>query len=244
MIDLHYVQTNNGQKVSIMLEEVELPYQIVIYDIFEGDHQTPEFRDINPNCKLPAIVDHDPIGGGEPLSVCESGAILLYLDETHPDPPLLPKDPKGRSRAQQWLVWQAAGLGPMMGQTHHFVRYAPEQIEYAINRYRNEVARLLDVLEHRLQQSPYLAGPEYSVADIMAWCWAHPEAATFVGIEAGGRPATAEWYARIAERPAVVRAMSNNQTAMPEHYRQARAVLTPEQWSVMFGDRMRAAARP
>jgi len=241
MIDVHLVQTNNGQKITIMLEEVGLPYKVLTYDIFAGDHQTPEFRRISPNNKLPAIVDHEPIGGGDPLSVFESGAILLYLAEKTGR--LLPKEPRERSRAQQWLIWQAAGLGPMMGQTHHFVRYAPEPIEYAINRYRNEVTRLLNVLEYRLRQSPYLAGPDFSIADIMVWCWAHPEAATFVGIDAGGRPAIADWYARIGARPAVHRALSRSDAQIPAHYVQQKAVLTPEQWSVMFGDRQLAAAQ-
>ena len=242
MIDVHYVQTNNGQKVTIMLEEIGLDYQLVVYDIFNGDHHTPAFRRINPNNKLPAIVDHEPIGGGGPLSVFESGAILLYLAEKSGK--LMPMDPAGRSRAQQWLMWQSAGLGPMMGQAHHFVRYAPEELEYAIGRYRREVARLLDVLEYRLREAAYLAGDEYSVADIMVWCWAHPQAASMVGVDPGGRPATADWYARIGARRAVQKAMSRMDAAIPAHYQQQRAVLTPEQWSVMFGERMTAAARP
>ena len=155
MIDLHFTPTPNGQKISIALEELELPYTLINYDIFEGDQHTAAFGRINPNHKLPAIVDHAPPFGGAPHAVFESGAILQYLAEKTGR--LLPADPRARSVAIQWLTWQVANMGPMGGQAAHFIRYAPEQIPYAITRYSNEVARLLTVLERRLDDAAYLA---------------------------------------------------------------------------------------
>jgi len=143
MIDLHFTPTPNGQKISIALEEVELPYRLISYDIFEGDQHTAAFGRINPNHKLPAIVDHAPAFGGGPHAVFESGAILQYLAEKTGR--LLPSDPRARSVALQWLTWQVAGLGPMGGQAAHFMRYAPEKIPYAIERYGKELTRLLRV---------------------------------------------------------------------------------------------------
>lgn len=240
MIDVHYVATSNGMKVAIMLEELGLPYRLIVYELFEGQHLTPQFRAINPNCKLPAIVDHAPVDGGKPFSVFESGAILLYLAEKTGK--LLPKEPRARSLAQQWLTWQAAGLGPMMGQAHHFVRYAPTGQDYAMARYRNEVSRLLDVLEYRLSEAPYLAGDEYSIADIMVWVWANPAGGSLIGMDMGNRPATAAWFARVADRPAICAATGEDR-GIPAHYLQHRAMLTPAQWSNMFGENLLAAAR-
>ncbi|MBB4632749.1 hypothetical protein GGQ98_002376 [Sphingosinicella soli] len=144
MIDVHFTPTPNGHKVSIMLEEIDLPHRLIGYDMLGGEHLQPAFRAINPNGRLPAIVDHDPADGGPPLPVFESGAILLYLAEKTGR--FMPADPRGRSLAQQWLVWQMAGLGPMHGQAHHFIRYAPAAIDYAIERYRKEALRLLAVI--------------------------------------------------------------------------------------------------
>ena len=226
MIDLHYSATPNGQKVAIMLEEAGLPFRVVAYDIFEGDHLTAAFGRINPNHKLPAIVDHAPDDGGEPLAVFESGAILQYLAEKTGR--LLPADPRARSVAIQWLTWQMAGLGPMGGQAAHFIRYAPEQIPYAIARYSNEVARLLTVLERRLGEARFLAGDDYSIADIAVWPgrFMTPEAAEQY-------PNTARWHAEIAVRPAVVRGREADK-AVPAKYAQRKAVLTPEQWAMLF----------
>ena len=148
MIDLHHVGTPNGHKVTIALEELGLPYRTITYNLLTGDHFTPAFRSINPNNKLPVIVDNEPADGGAPLPVFETGAILIYLAEKYGQ--LLPKDTRRRTQAIQWLMWQMAGLGPMHGQAHHFVRYAPEGQTYATNRYVNEARRLLNVLEHRL----------------------------------------------------------------------------------------------
>ena len=163
MIDLHFVPTPNGHKISIMLLETGLEHRLIHYRIQDGDHLTPEFRRISPISRVPAIVDHDPIGGGDPYPVFETGAILIYLAEKTGR--FLPADPRGRHLAIQWLMWQMAGLGPMHGQAHHFIRYCPEPQDYALTRYRNEALRLLRVMNRRLGEADYLAG-EYSIADI------------------------------------------------------------------------------
>jgi GST-like protein len=236
MIDLHFTGTPNGQKISIALEEAELPYRLIHYDIFEGDHLTPAFGRINPNYKLPAIVDHDPPFGGGPHAVFESGAILQYIAETSGR--LLPADPRQRSVALQWLTWQVAGLGPMGGQAAHFLRYAPERNAYAIDRYTRELQRLLAVLERRLGEAAYLAGDDYSIADIAVW--PGRSAAGVMNIDIRQFPNTYRWYCAISERPAVIRGREAEK-AIPDKYMQQRAKLTREQWSNMFGDRMHEA---
>jgi GST-like protein len=238
MIDLHFTPTPNGQKISIALEEAGLDYRLIHYDIFEGDHLTPAFRRINPNHKLPAIVDHDPSFGGGPHAVFESGAILQYVADKSGR--LLPSDPRRRSVALQWLAWQIAGLGPMGGQAAHFLRYAPQRHDYAIERYGKELQRLLAVLERRLGEATYLAGDEYSIADIAVWpgrC-----AGGAMTIDAEQFPNTHRWVRAVIERPAVIRGCAADK-AIPEKYRQTQAKLTPEEWSNMFGDRMHAAVR-
>jgi GST-like protein len=236
MIDLHFTPTPNGQKISIALEELELPYRVLSYDIFEGDQHTPEFGRINPNHKLPAIVDNAPAFGGEPHAVFESGAILQYLAEKTGR--LLPDDPRLRSRAIQWLTWQVANLGPMGGQAAHFIRYAPTQIPYAIERYTREFERLLNVIERRLGEAEYLAGAEYSIADIAVFAVRAPGGTA--GISAERYPNTLRWAATIEQRPAVQRGVSTD-LAIPPKYMQARAKLSEAQWSNMFGERMRNA---
>lgn len=230
MIDVYFTPTPNGHKVSIMLEEVGLPHQLLAMDMLKGDHLTPEYRRINPNGRLPAIVDHDPIGGGAPLPVFESGAILLYLAEKTGQ--LLPTDPRRRSQAQQWLMWQMASFGPMQGQAHHFIRYAPEGQVYPVERYRNETIRLLNVLEGRLSEAQYLA-VEYSIADIAAWPWAR--AVRAIGLDLEDYPAVKRWWDIIAERPAVQRGTDVKNAA---NLSSARPVLTEEQWSNLFGENM------
>ncbi|MGD8831521.1 MAG: glutathione S-transferase N-terminal domain-containing protein [Pseudomonadales bacterium] len=176
MIDVHYWPTPNGWKVTIMLEEVGLPYDVVPVDIGGGDQFKPEFLRISPNNRMPAIVDHDPVGGGEPLSIFESGAILEYLaDKTGQ---LLPSDTRGRYRVLQWVHWQMANLGPMMGNANHFKNYGkniaddPRQLEYGIKRFVGEVDRLSGVLDAQLSASEYIAGADYSIADVINWPWA------------------------------------------------------------------------
>ncbi|MDB5662003.1 MAG: glutathione S-transferase [Sphingomonas bacterium] len=238
MIDVHYVATGNGMKVAIALEEMGLAYRVIPYPLFEGRHLTAEFRKLNPNCKLPVIVDHAPAFGGGPVTVFETGAILLYLAEKTGK--LLPADPRARIEVVQWLVWQVAGHGPMNGQAHHFVRYAPEGQDYGATRYRREVVRLLNVLEYRLAESAYLGGDAFTIADIAAWPWV--AATHLLDIDIAALPAVARWAAAIAVRPAVIRAISEGDTAIPTDNTQARARLTEEQWSNMFGDNMHSAA--
>jgi GSH-dependent disulfide-bond oxidoreductase len=171
MIDLHYWTTPNGHKVTIFLEEAGLPYRIVPVNISKGDQFKPDFLAISPNNRIPAIVDHEPVGGGAPISIFESGAILLYLAEKTRR--FLPADPQGRVEVTQWLFWQMAGLGPMAGQNHHFSNYAPEKLPYAINRYVSETNRLYGVLNRRLADRPFIAGT-YSIADMAAYPWIVP----------------------------------------------------------------------
>lgn len=239
MIDLHYVATANGLKVAIMIAELGLPCRVINYDLFGGQHLTPAFRRINPNNKLPAIVDHDPADGGEPFAVFESGAILLYLAEKTGK--LIPADPRGRSLVQQWLIWQMAGLGPMHGQAHHFVRYAPERLDYPTTRYLNEARRQLHVLDYRLGEAEYLGGGDYSIADIAAWPWVG--GASLIDIDIADFPNIGRWSDAIGARPAVAAAVAAKETGVPAEYMQKQAVLTPEQWSNTFGEKMLAAAR-
>jgi GST-like protein len=233
MIDLHFTPTPNGQKISIALEEVGAPYTLINYDIFEGEQHTPEFGRINPNHKLPAIVDHDPAFGGGPHAVFESGAILQYLAEKTGK--LLPADPRARSVAIQWLTWQVASLGPMSGQAAHFTRYAREEVPYAIERYVAETARLMRVLERRLGEAEYLAGDEYSIADIAVW-----PLMAYAATDAERIPNTHRWVTAIGRREAVIRGRSAEK-AVPGKYRQRKAVLSAAEWSNLFGERMRAA---
>ena len=202
MIDLHYWTTPNGHKVTMFLEESGLPYRIVPVNIGKGDQFAPEFLRIAPNNRIPAIVDHAPAGGGEPISVFESGAILLYLaDKTGQ---FVPPDLRGRNVALQWLFWQMGGLGPMAGQNHHFVQYAPEQLPYAISRYVKETARLYAVLnKHLVDGRPFIAG-EYSIADMACYPWVVPHERQRQRLQ--DFPALEQWFDRVRDRPATVRA--------------------------------------
>ncbi|MGH6780576.1 MAG: glutathione S-transferase C-terminal domain-containing protein [Sphingomonadaceae bacterium] len=238
MIDVHHVQTPNGHKVTIMLEEVGLEYRTILYNIFEGKHLIPEFRRINPNRRLPAIVDHDPVGGGAPLAIFETGAILQYLAEKTGR--FLPVEPRRRYAALQWLTWQVAGLGPMHGQAHHFVRYCPEPNDYAVNRYRNEARRLLDVMNGRLAEAEYLA-EEYSIADIACWPWVR--AARGIDMDIDDLPHLSRWFEAIGKRPAVIAGAALPADNFQLKGGSPKSTLTPEQWSIVFGDRLFEAAR-
>ncbi len=176
MIDVHYWPTPNGWKVTIMLEECGLPYNVIPVDIGGGDQFKPGFLRISPNNRMPAIVDHDPIGGGEPISLFESGAILEYLaDKTGK---FLPKSGRERYQVLQWVHWQMANLGPMMGNANHFKNYGkniagdPKQLEYGTKRFVGEVDRLSGVMDAQLSANQFLAGPDYTIADIITWPWA------------------------------------------------------------------------
>jgi len=239
MIDLHYSATPNGQKVAIMLEETELPYRVVPYDIFEGDHLVADFGRINPNYKLPAIVDHNPADGGPPFAIFESGAILQYLAEKTGC--FLPQTGRERSLVLQWMTWQVAGLGPMGGQASHFLRYAPKGQDYSVMRYSKELERLLQVLENRLSESDYLAGPDYSIADMAVW---PGRAASFVmGIDLELYPATHRWFEQVKARPAVQRMTANDELKPPARYLGRNQKLSKTEWSNMFGERMHGAVR-
>jgi GST-like protein len=219
MIELYYWTTPNGHKITIFLEEVGLPYTIIPINIGAGDQFKPEFLKISPNNRIPAIVDHEPAGGGEPISVFESGAILLYLAEKTGK--LIPTDLHQRVEVLQWLFWQMGGLGPMAGQNHHFNRYAPEKIDYAINRYVNETARLYAVLDKRLADREFVAG-DYSIADIAAYPWIVPYESQSQKLE--DFPNLKRWFETIQARPAVIRAYEKaeafkNQALDPEKSR-------------------------
>lgn len=201
MIDLHYWTTPNGHKVSIFLEESGLEYNVHPVNIGTGQQFEPAFLKISPNNRIPAIVDNNPSDGGEPLSVFESGAILEYLADKIGR--FLPLQPRLRVQVQQWLHWQMGGLGPMAGQNHHFVRFAPEQIPYAIERYVSETARLYGVLDRQLEGREYVAD-EYSIADIAIYPWAKGWELQRQRLE--DFPNVAAWLARMGNRPAVQRA--------------------------------------
>ena len=197
MIDVYYWPTVNGRKIPIMLEEVGLPYTIIPVDFTRGQSKAEDYLRINPNGKIPAIIDHDALGGGS-ITLFESAVILHYLAEKSGK--LLPADPKGRYEVMKWLVFQAANIGPLFGQMAHFHDYAPVKIDYAINRYTAETIRLYGVLERRLEESEFLAGPDYSIADIGTWTWIMPQRQEQKWED---WPAIHRWHQTIGARPAV-----------------------------------------
>lgn len=201
MIDLYYWPTPNGHKITIFLEETGLAYAIKPVDIGKGEQFQPDFLKISPNNRMPAIVDHAPADGGGPLSVFESGAILLYLAEKTGQ--FLPTDLRGRTEVLEWLFWQMGGLGPMAGQNHHFTQYAPEKIPYAIERYQRETERLYGVLDRRLAGRAFIAGT-YSIADMAAYPWIVPHKRQ--GQDLDTFPNVKRWFETMRARAAVVRA--------------------------------------
>lgn len=226
MIDLYYWTTPNGHKITIFLEETGLDYHLRPVHIGKGEQFAPDFLKIAPNNRIPAIVDQAPADGGEPLALFESGAILEYLADKSGR--FLPRETRPRFQVLQWLYWQMGGLGPMAGQNHHFVRYAPEPIPYAIERYVKETARLYGVLDRQLQGRDYVAG-DYSIADMAIYPWAKLWEGQRQRLE--DFPNLAAWLARIAERPAVQRAyaMAEQINADPD------ALLTAEARRLLFG---------
>ncbi|MCK6451155.1 MAG: glutathione S-transferase N-terminal domain-containing protein [Alphaproteobacteria bacterium] len=202
MIDLYTWSTPNGRKVSIMLEELGLPYRVFPIDIGKGDQFSSDFVKINPNSKIPAIVDHEG-PGNQPLALFESGAILIYLaDKTDM---LLPKGPTVYYQTLQWLMFQMGGVGPMFGQAHHFRRFAPEKIPYAIERYTKEARRLYGVMDKQLETHEFLAGP-YTIADVATFPWAARH--EWHGVDLDEVPNVKRWYDTIAQRPAVKKGMA------------------------------------
>ena len=201
MIDLYYWTTPNGHKITLFLEESGTPYNLFPINISKGDQFHSEFLKISPNNRIPAIVDDAPAGGGEPISIFESGAILLYLAEKTGK--FLPSDIRGRSEVLQWLFWQMGGLGPMAGQNHHFNTYAAEKITYAIDRYVRETGRLYGVLNKRLADREFIAG-DYSIADMACYPWVVPHKRQ--GQDLNDFPHLKRWFNTIAVRPATLRA--------------------------------------
>lgn len=200
MIDLYSWATPNGHKVHIMLEETGLKYRVHGVNIRTGDQFKPEFLEISPNNRIPAIIDHDG-PDGKPMSLFESGAILLYLASKTGK--LLPQDMRARWTCTQWLMWQMGGVGPMFGQANHFRRYAVDKISYAIERYTNEANRLTNILDKRLAEVPYVAGDEYSIADIAIFPWMR--GAESRGIDMAEYPHARRWFDELNARPAVQR---------------------------------------
>jgi GST-like protein len=221
-IDLYYWPTPNGHKITLFLEEAGLPYILKPVNIGKGEQFEPDFLKISPNNRIPAIVDLEPTDGGKPISVFESGAILLYLAEKTGQ--FLPSDLRQRLQVLEWLFWQVGGLGPMLGQNHHFSQYAPEPIPYAIDRYVRETTRLYNVLNTRLEGRNYLAG-DYSIADMAAYPWIVPYERQ--GQTLNDFPNVRRWFEAIASRPAVIRAYEKAQAvnASPTVSEEAKKIL-------------------
>jgi GST-like protein len=231
MIDLHYWPTPNGHKITLFLEETGLDYTIKPVNLGAGEQFRPEFLAIAPNNRMPAIVDHAPADGGAPISMFESGAILLYL--ANKTQRFLLQDLRGRIVVNEWLFWQMAGLGPMTGQYGHFHVYATEQIPYAIDRYTNEVERLLGVLDRRLAGRAFIAGDDYTIADMACYPWINPyskaplDLAPFAEVR--------RWHAAIAARPATQRAYARGVEVNPPSDR----ALSADERRILFGQAAR-----
>jgi len=232
MIDLYTWPTPNGHKIHIMLEETGLAYQVIPIDIGAGDQFKPDFLKISPNNKMPAMVDHDgPEGKGKPFALAESGAMLLYLASKTGK--FLPSDIRKRWQVTQWLMFQMGHIGPMLGQAHHFLGYAPEKIEYAMNRYKNEANRLYGVVERRLKESKFLASDDYTIADMAAMPWMRfPERQ---GVDIAEYPNVQRWRDGIAARPAVKKALE----VLAER-RRTTPGFSKEQAEVLFGNKQYA----
>ncbi|CAN7680280.1 glutathione S-transferase N-terminal domain-containing protein [Acidovorax sp. LjRoot117] len=202
MIDLYSWAAPNGHKVQILVEELEIPYRAIPINITAGDQHTDGYRAINPNGKIPAIVDHAPSDGGVPFTVFETGAIMVYLAEK--EKRFLPTELRQRSEVLQWLFWQVGGIGPMMGQAQHFFRYAAEKVPYAITRYQTETRRLLKVLDDRLEGREFICD-EYSIADMASFAWIRIHKMT--GVPLDEFPRVQDWYGRVRSRPGVGRGL-------------------------------------
>ena len=225
MIDVYFWMTPNGYKVTIALEELGMPYNVIPINIGKGDQFKPEFLKVSPNNKIPAIVDHDG-PGGKPIPLFESGAILIYLAEKSGK--LMPKEARGRYNVLEWLMFQMASVGPMLGQAHHFRRYAPEQIQYAIDRYTNEAKRIYNVIDKRLAEAPYLAG-DYSIADIATYPWLRPH--KWQGQQLEDFPHLKRWLESVRARPAVVRAYDKAKEINPN----PPGIRSAEERAILFG---------
>jgi GSH-dependent disulfide-bond oxidoreductase len=233
MIDLYYWPTPNGHKVTIFVEETGLPYRIVPVNIARGDQFKPDFLRISPNNRMPAIVDSEPAQGGGPLSVFESGAILLYLAEKTGR--FLPAGLHARYDVLQWLFWQVAGLGPMAGQNHHFTQYAPEKLPYAVDRYVKETSRLYAVLDRQLAGHEYVAGEDYSIADMASYPWIVPHERQRQDLNEF--PNLKRWFETMRARPAVVRAYAKGKEIS------AQPVVDDEARKFLFGQSAQTVRR-
>ncbi|HYA35604.1 MAG TPA: glutathione binding-like protein [Candidatus Binataceae bacterium] len=226
MIDVYFWPTPNGYKITVMLEEIGLPYNVIPVNIGAGDQFKPEFLKISPNNKMPAIVDSDG-PDGKPLSIFESGAILIYLAEKSGK--LMPKDTRGRFKVLEWLMFQMGSVGPMLGQAHHFRVYAPEKLQYAMDRYTNEAKRIYNVIDKRLGESPYIAG-DYSIADIAIYPWLVPH--NMQGQNLDDFPNLKKWYEGLRARPAVQRGFA----VMAEQLKAYRPPTADQKsWDTLFG---------
>ena len=224
MLDIYYWTTPNGHKITIFAEEAGMPYKLIPVNISKGEQFAPDFLKISPNNRMPAVVDHDPAGAPGPLSVFESGAILLYLAEKTGK--FISGELRGRVETLQWLFWQMGGLGPMAGQNHHFSQYAPETIPYAVDRYVRETARLYAVLNKRLADREYVAG-EYSIADMAAYPWIVPHKKQQQDLD--DFPHLKRWFESIKARPAVQRAYQKGESI------NTAPTVTDESRQVLFG---------
>jgi GSH-dependent disulfide-bond oxidoreductase len=227
MIDLYYWTTPNGHKVTMFLEEASLEYKLHPINIGKGEQFAPDFLRVSPNNRIPAIVDNAPEGGGAPISVFESGAILLYLAEKTGR--FIASDLRGRTEMLQWLFWQMGGLGPMAGQAHHFRIYAPDKIGYAVDRYTKECNRLYGVLNKRLADRAFVAGDEYGIADMASYPWIVPHERQGQTLE--DFPNLKRWFEAIKGRPATIRAYEIVQRVNP----QAGKPMGENEKKVMFG---------
>jgi len=225
MIDLYYWPTPNGWKITLMLEECGLPYRVKPVNIGKGEQFQPAFLAISPNNRMPAIVDDDPPGGGAPVAVFESGAILEYLAEKTGK--FLPKDLRGKYQVMQWVMWQMGGLGPMCGQNHHFSQYAPEKIPYAIDRYVKETNRLYGVLNKQLEGRDFICG-DLSIADFACWPWIVPYERQGQKLE--DFPNLKAWFERMKARPAVAKGF-----AVGRELREQQPLMTDEAKKILFG---------
>lgn len=232
MIELYYWGTPNGQKPRLMLEETALDYRIVPVDIGNGEQYRAEFLAFAPNNRIPALVDHDPADGGEPVKLFESGALLHYLAEKTGR--FLPADTRGRMEVMQWLFWQVGGLGPMAGQNGHFRVYAPEAVPYAIDRYTRETARLYGVLDRRLADREFIAG-SYSIADMACYPWLVPHQAH--GLHLDDFPNLRRWFEAVRERPATRRAYAE----VKDVYSSAARNTSAESRRILFGNSAKPA---
>jgi len=226
MIDLYYWTTPNGHKITMFLEEAGMEYRLHGINIGKGDQFKPEFLAISPNNKIPAIVDHAPADGGKPISVFESGAILVYL--AGKTGKFIPADLRGQVEMLEWVMWQMGGLGPMLGQNHHFAMYAPEKLPYAIDRYVKETNRLYGVLDKRLKGRDFILGKHYSIADMAAYPWINPERQ---GQKIDDFPSLKRWLAAIRARPGTQRAYARAKEINPA----PTAIRTDEERKILFG---------